>query len=157
MKLSEFKKALSVLPSIGFIHEDGSLLAPHFHITEMGITTKKYIDCGGTLREENFVNFQLWEANDFEHRLHPEKLLKIIEQSEKTVVITDEEVEVEYQTDTIGRYGLSFNGKYFMLIPKRTNCLAIDKCGTNSKKAKISLFELQNQDVNTCDPETGCC
>jgi hypothetical protein len=34
---------------------------------------KNFIDCGGKVRNETVVNFQLWNANDFEHRLKPKK------------------------------------------------------------------------------------
>jgi hypothetical protein len=30
---------------------------------------QNFIDCGGKVRNETVINFQLWDANDFEHRL----------------------------------------------------------------------------------------
>ena len=45
------------------------------------------------------VNFQLWEANDYNHRLHPEKLVHIIEWSEKVLGLED--LEIEYTDDHI--------------------------------------------------------
>jgi hypothetical protein len=36
----------------------------HFHVTEVGVVTKDFIDCGGTVRHEKVANFQLWDAND---------------------------------------------------------------------------------------------
>lgn len=45
-------------------------MAPaHFHITEMGLVTKNFIDCGNTIREEKLITFQVWYAGDLEHRL----------------------------------------------------------------------------------------
>ncbi|MGZ6519624.1 MAG: DUF6428 family protein, partial [Bacteroidia bacterium] len=129
MKLSEFKNKLKVSDTINFIQPNGELVPSHFHITEVGLTTKHFIDCGGTVREEKYVNFQLWEANDIEHRLSPDKLLGIIELSEKTLNLGDFEVEVEYQTNTIGRYGLDVEGTKFILINKKTDCLAKENCG----------------------------
>jgi hypothetical protein len=35
--------------------------------------------------------------------------------------------EVEYQSDTIGKYDLDFNGKNFTLVNKQTACLAEDQ------------------------------
>lgn len=61
------------------------------------------------------MNFQLWNADDFEHRLKPNKLLNIIKLSEEKLGIGDFEIEVEYQSDTIGKYDLDFNGKTFVL------------------------------------------
>jgi hypothetical protein len=49
----------------------------HFHLTEVGVVTKNFIDCGGTVRSERVANFQLWDANDSDHRLKPQKLLNI--------------------------------------------------------------------------------
>ena len=83
MKLSEIKNILNNLKTISFQLPDGELVPNHFHVTEVGKVTKHFIDCGGTVRNEEVVNFQLWEADDYDHRLHPEKLVHIIELSEK--------------------------------------------------------------------------
>ena len=83
MKLSEFKKHLKLCYSVKFQLDNGILVPDHFHITEIGVNSKDFIDCGGTLRSEKAVNFQLWVNNDIEHRLIPEKLLEIINDSEK--------------------------------------------------------------------------
>ena len=72
MKLSEVKSVLQNLQTIGFQLPDQSLVPSHFHVTEVGEITKRFIDCGGTVRKETVVNFQLWNANDYDHRLHPE-------------------------------------------------------------------------------------
>ena len=81
-------------------------------MTEVGKVTKHFIDCGGTERNEEVISFQLWSANDYDHRLHSKKLLDIIELSEKVLGIEDLEIEVEYQADTIGKFGLEFDGQY---------------------------------------------
>ena len=83
MKLSEIKKHLASLKTIAFQLPNGDLVPNHFHVTEVGRVTKNFIDCGGTVRNEEVANFQLWEADDYDHRLHPEKLTHIIELSEK--------------------------------------------------------------------------
>lgn len=156
MKLSEIKSKLNQLETIAFQLPNGSLVPNHFHVTEIGKITKDFIDCGGTIRHEEVVNFQLWEANDYDHRLHPEKLLSIIELSEKALNIGDFEIEVEYQGDTIGKYSLDFDGKNFLLTSKQTACLAQDACGIPDSKPKAKLSELQNQTA-CCTPDSGCC
>ena len=83
MKLSEVKNILTTAAAINFKLPDGTLVPEHFHITEVGLITKNFIDCGGTVRKESVVNFQLLDANDYEHRLKPGKLLNIISLSEK--------------------------------------------------------------------------
>ena len=75
MTLSEIKNALPHMDNIIFQLENGDLIPEHFHVTEVGSVTKSFIDCGGTMRIEHRVNFQLWEANDYDHRLHHEKLV----------------------------------------------------------------------------------
>ncbi|HET8887017.1 MAG TPA: DUF6428 family protein [Salinimicrobium sp.] len=155
MKLSEVKSALNQLETIAFQLPNGELVPNHFHITEVGEINKNFIDCGGTVRNEKVVNFQLWNADDYDHRLHPEKLTHIIELSEKTLNIGDFEVEVEYQGQTIEKFNLDFDGKNFLLTSKQTDCLAKEKCGISEEKPKAKLSELQA--TTTCAPNSGCC
>ncbi|HLW14530.1 MAG TPA: DUF6428 family protein [Flavobacteriaceae bacterium] len=155
MKLSEVKTVLKELNTIGFKLPNGELVPNHFHVTEVGKVSKHFIDCGGTVRKEEVVNFQLWNADDYNHRLHPEKLLHIIELSEKTLDLDDVEIEVEYQADTIAKFGLAFDGTNFLLTSKQTDCLAKDKCGIPEAKPKLKLSELKK--AATCTPNSGCC
>ena len=155
MKLSQVKSVLKELETIGFQLPNGELVPSHFHVTEVGKITKHFIDCGGTVRNEEVVNFQLWNANDYDHRLHPEKLLNIIELSEKVLNIEDLEIEVEYQSDTIGKFGLEFDGHNFLLTNKQTDCLAKDKCGIPVEKTKVELSTLNDEPC--CSPDGNCC
>ncbi|GAB5551118.1 MAG: DUF6428 family protein [Saprospiraceae bacterium] len=155
MKLSEIKHQLNELETISFQLPDGSLVPSHFHVTEVGKVTKHFIDCGGTVRNEEVVNFQLWNADDYDHRLHPEKLVNIIELSERVLGIGDLDIEVEYQGDTIGKFGLDFDGKHFLLTTKQTDCLARDKCGVPAQKTTVKLSDLKV--VSSCAPGGNCC
>ena len=76
MKLSEVKGLLSTVEAVDFKIQNGGLVPEHFHVTEVGLITKHFIDCGGTERIEKVANFQLWNANDFEHRLKPQKIIE---------------------------------------------------------------------------------
>jgi hypothetical protein len=156
MKLSEIKKHLSEAETVNFKLPDGTYVPEHFHVTEVGEITKHFIDCGGTVRHEKVTNFQLWNANDTEHRLKPKKLLDIIALSEKVLGIEDSEIEVEYQSDTIGKYDLGFNGTDFLLLAKQTDCLAKDNCGIPPEKMKVKLADVQNGS-SCCAPGGGCC
>jgi hypothetical protein len=156
MKLSAIKQILSTLENVEFQLENGTMVPEHFHVTEIGMITKKFIDCGGVIRNEKIVNFQLWNADDFNHRLKPGKLLNIIKLSEEKLGIEDQEIEVEYQSDTIGKYDLDFNGTNFILKNKTTACLAEDACGIPSLKPRINLAEMK-ANPNTCTPGGGCC
>ena len=155
MKLLEIKNKLNELEVISFQLPNGKLVPNHFHVTEVGKITKHFIDCGGTIRNEEVINFQLWNANDYDHRLHPKKLLQIIELSEKAFEIGDLEIEVEYQGETIEKFGLDFNGENFILTTKQTDCLAKDKCGIPARKPKLKFSEIQKG--NPCEPGSGCC
>lgn len=158
MKLSDIKTILPTLDNVVFQTPNGSFVPEHFHVTEVGSNHKHFIDCGGTIRKESVVSFQLWNANDFEHRLKPTKLLNIINLSEEKLGIEDNEIEVEYQdTTTIGKYNLDFNGEHFVLVPKTTACLASDSCGVPSEKAKIQLIELSSEKSESCTPGGKCC
>jgi len=156
MKLSEVKLILSKVENIAFELPNGNLVPTHFHVTEVGKISKHFIDCGGTARNENVANFQLWDADDYNHRLHPEHLLSIIELSEKVLKLEDLEVEVEYQGQTIEKFGLEFDGGNFLLTNKQTDCLAKEKCGIPQKKSKVHLSELRGNE-ESCTPGTGCC
>ncbi|MCI3937165.1 DUF6428 family protein [Chryseobacterium aahli] len=157
MTLEQIKEILSTLENVEFQLEDGTFVPEHFHVTEVGQINKKFIDCGGVIREESVVNFQLWNADDYEHRLKPGKLLNIIKLSEEKLGIENNEIEVEYQSNTIGKYDLEFNGKVFVLKSKTTACLAQDACGIPSEKLKKNLAELPVNSANTCKPGGGCC
>ncbi len=154
MKLSAIKELLTSLENVEFQLEDGTFVPEHFHVTEIGQVSKNFIDCGGTIRKETVVNFQLWNADDYEHRLKPQKLLHIIKLSESKLGIADSEIEVEYQSETIGKYDLDFNGKNFVLKNKKTACLATDACGIPAEKPTIKLGTIQS---SCCTPNSGCC
>jgi hypothetical protein len=103
-------------------------------------------------RRETAANFQLWEAGDYDHRLAPQKFLHILNLSEKILGSEDLDIEVEYQQETIGKFGLAFDGKDFILTPKQTACLAQDACGITSQL--VALPQLQ---AAGCAPGGGCC
>jgi hypothetical protein len=155
MKLSQIKQLLGSVETVSFQLPNGTFVPEHFHVTEVGLVTKKFIDCGGTVRNETVVNFQLWDANDFEHRLKPKKLLDIIQLSEKVLGIEDFVIEVEYQNTTIGKYDLDFNGENFELLNKQTACLAKDQCGIPSEKQKVRLSDINKE--SCCAPDGNCC
>ncbi|NBV56626.1 MAG: hypothetical protein EBR72_02285 [Bacteroidetes bacterium] len=155
MKLSEVKIALKQLDEIKFCMKNGMKIPSHFHITEVGKVSKHFIDCGGVERMEMKISFQLWKANDYNHRLSPKKLLSIIKKAEDSLKLGNLGVEVEYQADTIGRFGLEFENGTFILTNTQTNCLAPDMCGIPPEKPKRKLSDLTHQ--LSCPPKGNCC
>lgn len=158
MNLSVFKNHLKDVSEVVFLKSDNETVPKHFHITEVGQIDKRFIDCGGTVRNEKVISMQLWESVDFWHRLEPSKLLDIIELSERKLGIEDVEVEVEYQGETIGKFGVDFQNNQFKLVAKTTTCLAIDSCGVPFvEKVKNGMFELTQAATSCCTPGGGCC
>jgi hypothetical protein len=129
MKISEMKQSLAGLAAVNFKLPDGTSLPPHFHVTEVGLVTKHFIDCGGIERRETVANFQLWEAGDYDHRLAPQKFLHILQLSEK--ILGSEDLE---------------------LTTKKTACLAQDACGIPD-----AFMVLPQLATACCTPGGGCC
>jgi len=149
MRLSEFKNHLKTVHQVDFKLPNGNMVPSHFHVTEVGLVKKHFIDCGGTLRKENSINFQLYTASDHDHRLSAQKLGSIISLSEDQLGLPDAEIEVEYQGETIGKYGLEYNAGVFTLTTKKTDCLAKETCGIEETKDATPEA--------CCTPGSGCC
>lgn len=148
MTLFELKSNLKLVNQLLFKLPNGEFVPEHFHVTEVALVQKNFIDCGATLRNESVISLQLWNANDYNHRLHPEKLVHIIELSEKHLALPNLNVVVEYQGATIETYNLEFNGIEFELKSMFTNCLAQENCGVEPAK---------NETEQACIPGGGCC
>lgn len=149
MTLGEFTALLHTVDALLFRDSTGKSIPAHFHITEIGLLSKSYMDCGGVLREEKTVSLQIWVAGDLEHRLTPQKLLKIIEMSKSWISDDSLPLEIEYQETTIGKYGLAFGWAHFHLVPLFTTCLAQDKCGIRPDQLV--------QKTDACCASGGCC
>ena len=152
MLLSQFKSALSKVDQVRFLLPDGKKVPAHYHITEVGLIQKSFIDCGGTVRSDRAVNLQLWVSIDLHHRLKSEKVLNILHLSEEKLNIPDAEIEVEYQQGTIGKFGLEFDGENFQLTNNHTDCLAKDQCGIDA-----GIKQIKEMAANCCSPGAGCC
>ena len=58
--LYAFTQYLQTVSSLHFVLPDEQAIPSHFHITEIALVDKTYIDCGGTKRHEQIVTMQLW-------------------------------------------------------------------------------------------------
>lgn len=152
MTLSELQAILPNLDSLQFQLPDGSFVPAHYHLTEVGHLQKRFMDCGGKERAEDAISIQLWYADDTDHRLLPEKFSRILAQAKQQLSLPDATIEVEYQAETIGKFGLDFNGTHFVLTRRFTDCLAKDGCGV-PETAFVSLATAEN----SCTPGGGCC
>jgi hypothetical protein len=157
MTLSQLKQHLNQVDSLNFVLPNGYYVPKHFHITEVGLITKNFIDCGSTIRNTKVANFQIWVAQDVEHRLTPKGFMSILDLSHKILGDEDLDIEVEYQTETVGKYSLGIKDENFVLIPTKTDCLAKDNCGIPTDKKKLQLVDLGNSNESCCTPGGGCC
>ena len=148
MKLSQLIEQLGQVEQLEFQLFQGAKIPSHVHITELGNAVRNYVDCGGKVRTEHHIRFQLWVAEDTDHRLSPQKFLDIIEKTSQLIELYDAELEVEYQQGSIGKFGLDFDGKAFVLTQMHTDCLAKETCGVAEPEAEHNTG---------CTPGSGCC
>lgn len=152
MKLSQLLEVLHNSQNMQIYLPNGAMVPQHFHVTEVGHVTKSFIDCGGTLRKEDSISIQLWSATDYDHRLDPKKLIKILTATISQLELPDADIVVEFQGNTIEKYGMDHDGDRFLLTKTVTACLALDQCGITVEKPKVKL-----SDINSCTPGGGCC
>jgi len=151
MTLQEFKNSLENRSDLSFIIENGIKIPAYFHITEMGVKTKYFMDCGGVMRKDSKITFQLWTSDDYEHRLSCYKLSAIIKKAESLIKedLANLEIEMEYQDYTIGIYSVNLIDDKYILEPTLTDCLAKEACGIDQPKQEIETSE--------CCSTDGCC
>ena len=157
MKLSEFKNHLENIDTLEIVLENGQKVPSHFHITEVGLTTKHFTDCGNTFRIKKNASIQLWTSVDYWHRLDPKKVASIISATDKIFEGEDLEIEIEYQQETIGKFGLEYIKNQFIMTATKTDCLAKESCGFPIEKVKIKMSDLQEQIAACSAPNSGCC
>jgi len=160
LSLTDLKESLQKVDQLQFRLPDGSPVPSHFHITEAGLITKHFIDCGGTIRKEYALTMQIWYSVDYNHRLSPEKFLKILDKAEPLLENRDLPIEIEYQTDTIGKYNLEFNGMDFLLLTTKTDCLAKETCAIKPESEhsdRSKKHSVRQREMSVCIPGGGCC
>jgi hypothetical protein len=162
MKLSELKQHLNRQPdaNLRFQLPDGTLVPAHAHVTEVARIDKRFVDCGGTLRNDAFCRLQTWFADDTDHRLTAGKLLKILDQAKSFLTSDDLEVDVEHEAGYISQFPLesievSPEGIIFHLGLRHTACLAMDKCLPAAKPA--SEFNPLKFNFKEARPASSCC
>lgn len=155
MKLSEFK---SLLVSEGEKHfrlqlPDGSPVPVSFHVTEVGRVRKTFIDCGGTLRELETCQLQVWVGEDVDHRIEAKKAAAILRKAEAFLPDESIPVEIEYEDKVISQYTIEswesgMDSVILKLAHKHTDCLAPELC-------KVPV-KLSGKPSPCCGP-SGCC
>lgn len=125
LRLNDLIISLEHLDKISFQLPNGDRVPGHFHVTEVAEVQKKFIDCGGKLRQQRTVSLQLLAAHDYDHRLHPEKLIHILKLAQRELDLKNRQIRVEYQgLDGIVTYALEKGDAHFQLVSTHTACLA---------------------------------
>jgi hypothetical protein len=132
MKLKELKAALAADANAQprFTLSDGDHIPAHFHITEVGHVTKRFIDCGGKVHDRSDTCvLQAWVGDDVDHRLNAGTFAKILDLGAKVLPHDDLEVEVEYDCCISAQYpvvSVTPAGEHIdiLLAEKHTDCLA---------------------------------
>jgi hypothetical protein len=162
MKIAELKKQLNQSPNatVRFVLPDGQSIPTHAHVTEVARIDKRFVDCGGTLRNESLCRLQTWYSDDTDHRLTAGKLAKILDKAASTLQSEDLEVDVEHELVHITQFPLntvevSADEIVLHLLERHTACLALEKC----KPAAQPLSDLNPLKFNfrETQPSSGCC
>ena len=135
MKISEFLSQLRdhADKSIAFLLPDGGFIPAHFHITEVGHVVKRFIDCGGTRREQENCLLQTWVHDDVDHRLIAGKLAAIFDKAGDVLPHHELPVEIEYEDGVVAQFPVEgaevIDGVLvFRCGWKHTDCLARGIC-----------------------------
>jgi hypothetical protein len=159
MKLSELKTILNQHPEahLHFVLPDGASIPAHAHVTEVARIDKRFIDCGGTLRNESQCRLQTWFSDDTEHRLTAGKLVKILDKAGLVLGTDDLDVDIEHQAGYISQFPLQraeilSNEIVLSLTERRTACLAEDKCKP-AKEPQFNLLKFNPRDAQ----QSACC
>ena len=131
---------------------DGSPVPVSFHVTEVGLVHKTFIDCGGTLRESVACQLQVWVGEDEDHRLAAGRAAAILEKAASFLKDETVPVEMEYEDQVISQYTLDGHetregAVILQLSHKHTDCLAKELCGVPTKGP---------EKAGCCGPK-GCC
>ena len=154
----QFNQVLSASgdSSLQFQLPDTTLIPESFHVTEVGIVTGHFIDCGGVTRLDEHVQLQLWLGTDTAHRLNAGKLASVLASSRRVLQqmadYQSKAVMIEYETNQTSYYRISSMEKNsgtlrFGLSTTTTQCLA-----TNRVQQSTAV-----KTDNLCCPPRSCC
>jgi hypothetical protein len=162
MKLTQFKSELSKQPgaNLRFILPNGEAVPAHAHVTEVARIDKRFIDCGGTLRNNTNCRLQTWFSDDLDHRLTAGKLLKILDLATPILGTDDLEVDVEHEVGFISQFPVeslevSEREIVIRLTERHTACLAPEKCMPPTRP--VSEFNPMKLNFRETPSRKGCC
>jgi Family of unknown function (DUF6428) len=134
MKLYDLKGILREHPKTfpRFVLPNGERIPAHAHVTEVGHSSKRFIDCGGMTGETEAVLLQTHVGDDTEHRLTSERFAKILNLGDRVLPHDQLDVEVEYDCCVVAQYPIAEARPVdhridLILENKRTQCLARER------------------------------
>ncbi len=166
MNIQEFLALLRIHTAspLGLKLPSGVLVPAHFHITEVGHVTKRFIDCGGTRRTQETCLLQTWVHDDTEHRLFAGKLADIFERAGDLLPSHELPVEIEHEGESVSQFtveGAEFSSGSLViqLGAKHTDCLARGIClpGECATEPPPKLKITVKAAASCCPPSSGCC
>jgi len=96
---------------VEFYLPNGNKVPAHFHLTDVGSVFRHFIDCGAQVRNESYVQIQLWHGTDTDHRLNSDTVLKILSHSgvvlDKLPDLQSADVILEYKDDVPSQYPIA--------------------------------------------------
>lgn len=153
MKLREFKETLANNQNKQFLIKlpNNKKIPQSFHITEVGLVTKVFIDCGGKIHKNETCQLQAWVGSDINHRIETGKMLNILKLSQSIVPNDSIDLEIEYEDEIISQYSVSQaimteETVTLDLSLKHTDCLAKELCIPKSSDQE-----------GCCKDGGGCC
>lgn len=162
MKLTQLKSDLGKRPdaNLRFILPNRESIPAHAHVTEVARIDKRFIDCGGTLRNDANCRLQTWFSDDLDHRLTAAKLVKILDLATPILGSDDLEVDVEHEVGFISQFpieSLEISEKEIVirLTERHTACLAPEKCKPAARP--VSEFSPLKFNFRETQPARSCC
>lgn len=161
MKVVELKNELKKRPeaNVRFILPDGASVPAHAHVTEVARIDKRFIDCGGTLRNDSLCRLQTWFSDDLDHRLTAGKLAKILDKAGPVLQSDNLDVDVEHEVGFITQFPLASlevlpNEIVLRLVERHTACLAMDKCKPAGPLSDLNPMKFNFRENQ---PSPDCC
>lgn len=159
MNIAAFLSALRAHAGkpVSLLLPDGGFVPAHFHITEVGHVTKRFIDCGGTRRTLETCLLQTWVHDDVDHRLLAGKLAAIFDKAGDVLPHHDLPVEIEYEDYVVAQFPVEsaevIDGALtFRLGLKHTDCLARGICLPGECAPAPQALP-----ATCCTPGSQCC
>ena len=159
MTLSELKSLLATHRDRRFrlTLPEGQAVPISFHVTEVGLLRKTFLDCGGTRRESTTCQLQIWIGADHDHRLETGKMAAILAKAESILPDDTVPVEIEYEDRVISQYTLAGHeltpdAVILKLAHKHTACLAPELCGLPAFDRLPAI-----RGGSPCGGSTHCC